>query len=304
MRQGIWAAFGAYALWGLLPIYWKLLQHVPPSLILCHRILWSFVFLFILLKFTGHLRPFPKLSPKVWCIYIVSSLIIGLNWFLYIWSVSAGFIVETSLGYFINPLFSVLLGLFFLGERLRKVQWLALVLAFCGVLYMTILMGRLPWVALTLAFTFSLYGLAKKKAPLESTPGLALETAFLLPLALGLIGWNEISNTQSFFDSGTTTILLLAGAGVVTSLPLLLFAKAAHRIPLYMIGFLQYISPTTQFLLGVFVYHEAFGKDQLIGFSLVWASVLIFCLEGLFNIRKQRHVTAALSKAQPEGRDR
>lgn len=289
MKQGIWAAFGAYALWGLLPVYWKLLQHVPPSLILCHRILWSFIFLFILLKITGHLRPFPKLTSRGWCIYIFSSFIIGLNWFLYIWSVSAGFIVETSLGYFINPLFSVLLGLFFLGERLRKVQWLALVLALCGVCYMTVRMGRLPWVALTLAVTFSLYGLAKKKAPLGSTPGLALETAFLLPLALGFIGWNEFAGSQKFFDSGTATILLLMGAGVVTSLPLILFAKAAHRIPLYMIGFLQYISPTIQFLLGVFVYHEAFGKDQLIGFSLVWASVFIFCLEGLFIMGKHRY---------------
>lgn len=289
MKQGIWAAFSAYAFWGLLPIYWKLLQRIPASLVLCHRILWSFVFLFILLAFTGQLRPFPKLSARGWCLYIISSLIIGLNWFLYIWSVNAGLIVETSLGYFMNPLFSVLLGLFFLGEKLRKVQWVALVLACCGVLYMTIQCGRLPWVALVLASTFSLYGFAKKKAPLSSTPGLVLETAFLLPLALGLIAWNEMTGTQTLSNADPQTLILLAGAGAVTSVPLILFSKAARLIPLYMIGFLQYISPTTQFLLGVFVYHEDFGSDQLIGFSLVWTSVLIFCLEGLFNMRKHRH---------------
>lgn len=295
MKKGIGAALGAYTLWGLLPIYWKLLQDVPAFLILCHRILWSFAFLFLLLKASNRLRPFPKLSPRAWLLYGLTSLIIGLNWFLYIWSVSAGFIVETSLGYFINPLFSVLLGLLFLGERLRKVQWLALSFALGGVIYMTLVCGRLPWVALTLAFTFSLYGLAKKKAPLASTPGLALETAFLLPFAFGMIVWNEAHGTGTLLDTQTPTLFLLMGAGVVTSLPLLLFAKAAHRIPLFMIGFLQYISPSIQFLLGVFVYHETFGKDQLVGFSLVWASVLIFCLEGIFTMQKHRRDQARLS---------
>ncbi|MDL2321781.1 EamA family transporter RarD [Desulfosarcina sp. OttesenSCG-928-B08] len=292
MKQGVLAAFAAYAFWGLMPIYWKMLEHIPASLVLCHRILWSFVFLFTLLVLIGQLRPFPRLSARGWCLYVISSLIIGLNWFLYIWSVNAGLIVETSLGYFINPLFSVLLGLFFLGERLRKVQWIALVFACSGVIYMTIRCGRLPWVALVLASTFALYGFAKKKAPLDATPGLVLETAFLLPLALGLITWNEFNGTQTLLDSDLTTFALLASAGVVTSIPLVLFSSAAHRIPLYMIGFLQYISPTTQFLLGVFVYQEEFGKDQLVGFSLVWASVVIFCLEGLFTLQKHRHTKA------------
>ncbi|MDL2268950.1 EamA family transporter RarD [Desulfosarcina sp. OttesenSCG-928-A07] len=289
MKQGMLAGFSAYVVWGLLPLYWKLFEPIPAVLVLCHRILWSFIFLFILLALMGQVRPFPKLSPKGWGIYILSSLIIGLNWFLYIWSVNAGLIVETSLGYFINPLFSVLLGLFFLGERLRKVQWIALGLACSGVIYMTIRCGRLPWVALVLASTFALYGFAKKKAPLSATSGLVLETAFLLPLALGLITWNEISGPHTLLESNVKTLLLLASAGVVTSIPLILFSSAAHRIPLYMIGFLQYISPTIQFLLGVFVYHETFGKDQLVGFCLVWASVIIFCLEGLFTLKKRRN---------------
>lgn len=282
MNSGILAAVVAYASWGLLPIYWKLLGHIPTGQLLCHRIVWSFLTLLVFLvisKRTQALRQ--RLSPEVWRGYATASLLIAVNWFVYVWSVAAGHIVEASLGYFINPLFSVLLGMLVLREKLRTLQWIPLGLATAGVLWLTIHHGRLPWIALTLAGTFSLYGLAKKKAPLGAFEGLTLETALLLPMALGWLIWSEFRHVGAFLHSTPSTDLLLAGAGVVTTAPLVLFGAAAQRIPLLMIGILQYIAPTIQFLLGVFLYHEPFSRTQGVGFSLVWSALLLFCLEHL-----------------------
>ncbi len=280
MNTGILAAIGAYVSWGLLPIYWKLLGHVPTTQLLSHRIVWSFA---VLAVFLGLTRRFTKLrgdlSPTVWGNYVLASLLIGVNWFIYVWSVNAGYIVEASLGYFINPLLSVLLGVFFMRERLRRLQWAPLGLAAAGVIYLTVQYGRLPWIALTLAVTFSLYGLVKKKAPLGAFEGLTLETGLLLPPALVWLGWNEYMGAGAFLHAGTGSDLLLVGAGVVTTAPLVMFAAAAHRIPLSMIGILQYIAPTIQFLIGVFVYHEPFSRAQFTGFGMVWSAVLLFWLE-------------------------
>lgn len=280
MNTGILAAIGAYVSWGLLPIYWKLLGHVPTTQLLSHRIVWSFA---VLAVFLGLTKRFTKLrgdlSPTVWGSYVLASLLIGVNWFIYVWSVNAGYIVEASLGYFINPLLSVLLGVFFMRERLRRLQWAPLGLAAAGVIYLTVQYGRLPWIALTLAVTFSLYGLVKKKAPLGAFEGLTLETGLLLPPALVWLGWNEYMGAGAFLHAGTGSDLLLVGAGVVTTAPLVMFAAAAHRIPLSMIGILQYIAPTIQFLIGVFVYHEPFSRAQFTGFGMVWSAVLLFWLE-------------------------
>jgi chloramphenicol-sensitive protein RarD len=290
MNPGIVAAIGAYASWGMLPIYWKLLGHVPTSQLLCHRITWSFVVLAIFLVLTRRIaRLRSSLSPSVWGSYVLASLLIGVNWFIYVWSVNAGYIVEASLGYFINPLLSVLLGVFFMRERLRPLQWAPLGLAAAGVIYLTFDYGRLPWIALSLASTFSLYGLVKKKAPLGAFEGLTLETGLLLAPALAWLGWSELAGTGAFLHAEGGSDLLLMGAGVVTTAPLVMFAAAAHRIPLSMIGILQYIAPTIQFLIGVFMYHEPFSRTQFTGFGMVWLAVLLFWLERWSFGRKLRH---------------
>lgn len=282
MNPGILAAIGAYVSWGLLPVYWKLLGHVPTPQLLSHRIAWSFATLILFLAVTRRLVGLGRsLGPTVWACYAVASLLIGVNWFIYVWSVNAGYIVESSLGYFINPLLSVGLGVVFLRERLRPLQWAPLGLAAAGVVYLTFNYGRPPWIALSLASTFSLYGLVKKKAPLGAFEGLTVETGLLLLPALGFLVFSQWTGNAAFLHAGTVSDLLLLGAGVVTTAPLVLFAAAAHRIPLLMIGVLQYIAPTLQFLLGVLVYGEPFTRAQMVGFGLVWAAVLLFLLERL-----------------------
>jgi chloramphenicol-sensitive protein RarD len=291
VNTGFLLAIGAYVSWGLLPAYWKLLSHVPTTQVLCHRIFWSFVALAVFLGLAKRLRSLKaSLGPSVWKSYSLASLLIGINWFIYVWSVNAGFIVEASLGYFINPLLSVLLGVVILGERLRPLQWLPLGLALSGVVYLTLSHGKPPWIALTLAITFSLYGLVKKKAPLGAFEGLTLETGLLLFPALAFLGWSEATHNGAFLHSSTGSDLLLMGAGLVTTAPLVMFAAAAHRIPLTMIGILQYIAPTIQFLLGVFLYREPFSTTQLTGFSLVWAAVALFLLERWSSLSRQRAV--------------
>jgi chloramphenicol-sensitive protein RarD len=202
-----------------------------------------------------------------------------VNWLVYVWGVNAGFIVETSLGYFINPLISVLLGVIFLRERLRAVQWVPITLAAAGVIYLTVTYGRLPGIALTLAFSFGIYGLVKKLAPLGSLYGLTLETALVFPIALIYLAIVNFTGRGAFLHEGPATDLLLIGTGIVTSIPLLMFASAARQIPLTMIGILQYIAPTIQFLIGVFLYHEPFDRSRMIGFSLVWIALIIFWVE-------------------------
>jgi chloramphenicol-sensitive protein RarD len=219
------------------------------------------------------------LNAKVLRIYTIAALLIGVNWFLYVWAVNANFIVETSLGYFINPLLSVLMGVIFLKERLRFAQWIPVILAAIGVTYLTFVYGRLPYIALSLALSFGLYGLVKKLSPLGSLYGLTIETGILFIPALIYLIVMQANGTAAFLDTGITSDLLMIGAGFVTTVPLLMFASAARSIPLWVVGLLQYIAPTLQFLIGIFIYKEPFSQHQLIGFSIVWAALIVFLAE-------------------------
>jgi chloramphenicol-sensitive protein RarD len=289
MKRGIWYAIGAYCAWGLFPIYWKWLHEVPALQLIAHRIAWSFVLLTIILFVTRQWKTFHSaaFSRRVILIYLASAIFLSINWLTYVWAVNSGFIVESSLGYFINPLLSVLMGVIFLRERLRPLQWLPIGLAAIGVVYVAVSYGQFPWIALTLAFSFGIYGLVKKTAPLGSLYGLTLETGILFIPAVGLLVYLQTVGQGAFLNSNPVTDLLLVGAGLVTTIPLLLFASAAQLIPLSMVGVLQYITPTAQFLLGVLLYHEPFNRSHLIGFSIVWIALIIFWGEGFWASRRQ-----------------
>ena len=282
MRRGVWSAIVAYLIWWLFPIYWKLLHGVPPLQLLSHRVIWSCLLLAAIVSVTRDWRSFLSETAtwRVRFIYLAAALLIGLNWFVYVWAVNAGHVVESSLGYFINPLISVVLGVLVLKERLRPGQWAAVALAAAGVVYFTVSVGSLPWIALTLATTFALYGLVKKVAPLGSVHGLALETGMLFLPTVAYLAWISHQGSGAF-PSGTVNDALLIGAGVVTTVPLLLFASAAKTIPLYWIGLFQYVNPTIQFLLGVYVYGEVLSVERLVGFSIVWTALAVFIIEGL-----------------------
>ena len=281
MNKGILNGVAAYALWGFFPVYWKLLHQVPALQVIGHRIGWSFILLTGYILLTKQWQSFlsTAFTSKTFGIYSIAAILLSVNWLVYVRGVNAGFIVETSLGYFINPLLSVLLGVIFLRERLRPAQWVPVALAALGVIYLTVAYGRLPWIALTLAFTFGFYGFVKKLAPLGSLYGLTLETAILFPVALIYLASVGFNGAGAFLHDSTVIDLLLIGAGAVTTIPLLMFASAAKQIPLTMIGVLQYLAPSIQFLLGIFVYKEVFDNSRLIGFGLVWLALIIFWIE-------------------------
>jgi chloramphenicol-sensitive protein RarD len=295
MNKGIWHAIGAYVAWGVLPVYWKWLQQVDAVQLISHRIVWSFVTLLAFILFSRQWKTFRAavLIPRVLGTYLVAGLLIGINWLVYVWAVNAGFIIETSLGYFINPLISVLLGVILFRERLRAGQWISIGLALVGVLYLTLAHGTLPWIALTLAFCFGCYGLVKKTAPLGSFYGLTLETGILLlPAVLYLIVIDQTGQGAFLHSSGLVDVLLI-GAGMLTTIPMLLFSSAAQRIPLSLIGVLQYIAPTIQFLLGVLVYKEPFTSTLLMGYGMVWSALILFAVEGFRAYRAQPVVVVA-----------
>jgi len=289
MNKGIWYGIGAYGLWGFFPIYWKFLNDVPALEILAHRMAWSLVFVGAILAYRQHwswVKP-AFTNRRILLTYIASACLLALNWFTYIWGVNANFIVETSLGYFINPLVNVVLGVLFLGERPRHGQWLAVAVALIGVGYLTWQYGRLPLIALTLAFSFGFYGLLRKTAALDSLEGLSLETAVLFLPALGYLLFLQSQGNAAFGHSNPVTTSLLAFAGIATAVPLLWFANAARRVTLTTLGILQYLAPTIQFLIGIFIYKEPFTIQFLIGFSLIWAALLIYSAESMINT--QRH---------------
>lgn len=291
MNSGIWYALGAYVLWGLLPVYWKWLQHVPAIQVIGHRIGWSFIWLVLVIIITNQwVKLRTSLSWRVLGIYLIAGTLLSANWFVYIWGVNAGYIVETSLGYFINPLLSVLLGVIFLRENLRLAQWFPIGLAALGVIYLTFSYGSLPWIALSLAFTFGFYGLVKKTSPLGSLFGLTLETGLMFIPALIFLIYLEFTGEGAFGHENINSDILLILTGVMTSIPLLMFASAAKRIPLSMVGIMQYIAPTLQFLLGVYVYNETFTTTKLIGFSMVWIALIIFWAEGVLAKRVKNTV--------------
>ncbi|MBT2684008.1 EamA family transporter RarD [Bacillus sp. ISL-37] len=279
----LYAAF-SYILWGFLPVYWKLLDHVNADEILANRVFWSFFFIALILVlnkkwrlFTGTLLGLAQ-NKKQLAALAVASMLISINWFMYIWAVNSDQMIEASLGYYINPLVSVLLGMVFLKERLSMLQYVSFALAAIGVLIMTISYGQFPWIALSLAISFGLYGLAKKLIKVDSAVGLALETLVVMPLAAIYIGYLLNQGTNSLFAGSLSTTLLLAGAGAATAVPLLFFAKGAQRIPLATLGILQYIAPTLTLILGVFVYHETFSTIHLLAFTFIWSALILYSL--------------------------
>jgi chloramphenicol-sensitive protein RarD len=289
MNKGMLYAVGAYTLWGFFPIYWKMLQDVPASEILGHRMVWSFLFVTAVLTFQRRwdwLKPVLK-NRRVLALSVLTGFMLAVNWLVFLWAVNNGFIVESSLGYFINPLVSVVMGVLFLRERLRPVQWTAVAIAAAGVLYLTVGYGSPPWIALTLAGSFALYGLLRKTGALNSIQGLTMETAAMFPFAILYLLYLAVGKQGHFMQGGTLTTLLLALGGAVTAVPLILFAAGARRIPLSMVGILQYIAPTLQFLIGVFVYHEPFTTERLIGFSIIWFALFIYTVEGMVVYRKR-----------------
>ena len=286
-NHGAWYAAAAYLMWGFMPVYLKQLQEVPAVQILLHRVVWSFLFLalIILLRREGHALLQVLHNGKVLRLYFIAAVLLAGNWLAYIWGVNSSQIVETSLGYYINPLVSVALSVIFLKERLRAFQWASIGLAAVGVLYLTLQYGRVPWLALFIASSFGLYGLVKKLSPLGSLHGLTMETAMLFLPALSALMWIETSGSGAMGSLSAVKLVILAFIGIVTAVPLLLFASAARRIPLSLMGILQYLSPTTQFLLGVLVYHEPFTPQRLIGFGFVWLALLFFWLESFIHNR-------------------
>lgn len=278
MNRGVLFAIGAYVLWGLFPIFWKQLNHVPALETLIHRVAWSFLLVLVLLVLQKD-KPWLqsiRQDKKIILIYTISALLLALNWLVFIWAVNNNRVVEASLGYFINPLVSVLMGVLFLGERLRKWQITAVLIAFIGVIYLTLRVGQLPWIALVLAFSFGTYGLMRKINPLPSLPALGLEMTILFPLAAGIIIFFEVQGSGNLIGTNPATTLFLIFTGVVTAVPLLLFGAGAKRIDLSTIGILQYIAPTLQFLIGLILYNEPFTSGQFIGFALIWFALLIY----------------------------
>lgn len=275
-------ACAAHLLWGLFPLYFHHLGHVPAMDVIAHRALWSFVVLSMAFLFLGR-DPWRnvRFGLRLWSGHFLSSLLIAANWLVYVWGVGNGHVVECSLGYFINPLVSVLLGVVVLGEKLRRLQWGALALVAAAVVWLGFAYGSIPWLSLALAFSFGGYGLARKTSSVASAPGLYLETVILLPLVLGWLAWGPVSATGAWAVTDTTTKVLLALTGLVTTIPLLLFASAARRIPLSVVGFVQYLTPTLQFLLGVFHFREDFPASRLVGFALVWAGLGLLALESV-----------------------
>lgn len=277
---GTWYVIVAYTIWGFLPVYWKALQKVPASQILAHRIFWSFVFVVLLLSVKRRWSDFwlRFSDPKNRRVCLFTAVIIGSNWFVYIWAVNNQHIVDASLGYFINPLISVLLGLIFLRERLNFWQIFSIILAFLGVFYLTLHYGRIPWIALFLAVTFGLYGLLRKTADVETHFGLTAEMGLLLPLIVFFLVFQGIKKIGVFGAAPASIHFLLVGAGIVTAVPMLLFTAGVRRIPLSTAGFLQYIAPSLQLFLAVVVYSEPFTTTHLISFSLIWLALILYSL--------------------------
>ena len=281
-NRGVLSAVVAYLLWGFLPIYWKLLRQAGALEILSHRVFWSLFFLLLFMMLTGRnlafrteLRVLVRDRRRV-CGVLVSTVLITLNWLIYIWAVNASRIVETSLGYYINPLVNVLLGVALLNEKLSRRQYLAVGLAAVGVLNLTLNFGAFPWVAVSLALTFGLYGLCKKLLGLSPITGITLETLLISPAALAYLFALEIQNAGVFGWAHPVPTFLFIGAGVVTALPMVLFANAANRLPLSLLGFIQYLSPTIALLTGVFLYHEPFTAAHALSFGLIWLALILF----------------------------
>lgn len=290
-------ALAAYAMWGLFPLYWPLLEPTPAIQILAHRMLWSLIFIAVVLlvrrrwAFVAQLRH----DRRRVSLLVLAAVLVSVNWGVYIWGVNAGHVVETSLGYFINPLVNIALGVLVLRERLRSVQWFAVAATAAAVVVITVDYGRLPWIALSLAFSFGGYGFVKKIVGVPAVESLAVETAVMAPFALIFLVIVGIRGTGAFGHVALGTNLLLVTAGAVTAVPLLCFASAARRVPLTVMGLLQYITPVLQFVVGVFIRHEPLPSSELIGFCLVWVALLILGGSELGQWRNRQRAAADMS---------
>ena len=295
--RGFVLGAAAYAMWGLFPLYWPLLAPAGAIEILAHRVTWSLVTmlaLVIAVRRGGRLRALLA-DARTRTLLTIGAVVIAVNWGVYIWGVNNGHIVETSLGYFINPLVTVLMGVAVLGERLRRMQWVALGIATLAVVGLTVEYGRPPWVALALAFSFGTYGLAKKKAGAGAVESLTFETLVLAPVAMAYIGYLVATGGSHFGSSGALHAVLMAGTGVVTAIPLLCFGSAAIRVSMTTLGLLQYLAPTLQFALGVFLFHEPMPTMRWAGFALVWLALLIFTFESVRHRRRQLRLVVEAS---------
>jgi chloramphenicol-sensitive protein RarD len=295
-RKGLAITAGTFFLWGVVPLYWHLLKAVPSLQIIAHRIVWSAVLVlgWLLLKNGASWWRQIGAQPRAMPLLGISSLLIAFNWGLYIWAVNAGHVVETSLGYFINPLINVVLGVLVLRERLSPAQWVAVAFALLGVAWLTLQAGSPPWIALGLAFSFGLYGLVRKLISVDPVAGLGVESAYLVLPALAYVVWGELGHGGGFVHGfGWKNDLLLVFGGVVSAVPLIGFAYGVRRIPLSIVGLLQYIAPTIQLLIGVLVFKEAFGPERMIGFAAIWLGLLIFASDGLWRSRQRVAVPAA-----------
>ncbi len=285
MNPGILYAATAYALWGLFPLYFKALQGIPPLEIMLHRIVWSLAFVFLMLTWRRQWKWIGETikRPKVIAGFAASAVLLSTNWFIYIWAVNNDRVVDASLGYFINPLVNVLLGFLLLRERLRPGQWAAIALAAAGVAWLTWQGGHVPWIGLALAATFGTYGLLRKTAVLGPLEGLSLETLLLFPLAFGYLAMLAMEGNNAFIAAPASSQWLLVAAGPITAIPLLLFAAGARRISMSLLGLLQYIGPTLQLMLGVWLYNEPFSGGRLIGFMVIWSALVVYSVEGLWQ---------------------
>ena len=287
MRSGILSAALAFLCWGLFPIYFHAIGDVPPMQILVHRVVWSLVFLMVVLALRRQWKWLAIVrQPRVFWSFVASSVLLSANWLVYIWAVKNGHVIEASLGYFINPLVNIMLGYLLLKERMRPAQWAAIALAALGVGWLTWQSGTVPWIALFLAASFGGYGLLRKTAALGALEGLSFETMVLFPFAAAYVMWLTVNGENAFVNAASdTTRLLLVAAGPITAIPLLLFANGARQIPLSILGLLQYLSPTIQFMLGVWLFHEAFTSDRLVGFVMIWTALALYAGEGLLRSR-------------------
>lgn len=291
LHRGMVAASVSYLIWGILPLYWKALDHVPAYEILGHRMAWSLPFVVLFLVLSGQKNALLQLrNRRTLSISAGSAALLSINWLIYIWAVNAGYIVETSLGYYINPLVTVGFGVFFLKERLRGGQVAALGLAAAGVVYLTLVYGTFPWIALVLALTFAVYGLIHKKIQVGPMKSLYLETMIFFLPALAFIIYLGRDGSSGFVHGDLRTMMLLAGTGLITTVPLLLFGYAAQKIPMFWLGILQYTAPTLNLLIGVLVYGEEFPFSRLIGFLLVWSALAVLMAEGIVQRARQQRI--------------
>jgi chloramphenicol-sensitive protein RarD len=300
-RRG--AAFGvaAYGIWGLFPLYWPLLAPTPALQILAHRMVWSLVFIIGVLAYKRNFGFIAQLRHDRRRVGLLSlaAVLITINWGVYIWGVNSGHVIETSLGYFVNPLVSIALGVVVLHERLRRVQWIAVAIGAVAVLIIAVDYGRLPWIALTLAFSFGGYGLVKKIAATPAVESLAIETSVMAPFAIAYLVAMQLRGTGSFGHVAAGTDALLVACGAVTAIPLLLFAGATRRVPLSVMGLMQFITPVLQFLVGVYVRHEPLPTSELIGFLLVWVALLVLCGSQLSQFAKGRSAMRGRRNSDP-----